>query len=442
MSLTTNGSRRNRQLVPRIGRRHDRASRRRSFDAAGRRGLARPRADALAAGRELDPDALLAAALRRRPSRRWTAAASRAIGVASMAETGVLTDDALRPVVPSIAWYDERGEEEAARLAAELPDFSARTGQPPTAMCTLAKYAWMRRNWPDAEARDALVQRRRVDRARPRRRPAPGGLAGLAHRLLRPAHGPRVGAGAWRWAGAPATLAPPHARRARRSAAHERRPVARDSTLAAHGAEGAVLAVGGHDHAAAAVGAGAAGEGDVLDSCGTAEAILRATAPLDPETVRRAVADGFTVGRHALPGRYVLQGASWSGEQLQAVIDGYGDDSTGVPRRARGGRRGRARTSSPGWRRSPARPAPRRHRRLVGRPRGPRGQAAPPRRLRARRRGLRRLPRRALEQQLPGVHDPRGVAALLDRAQQLERRASRSRRRGRARGRGRSRGGG
>ena len=90
---------------------------------------------------------------------------------------------------------------------------------------------------------------------------------------------------------------------------------------------GAVLAVGGHDHAAAAVGAGAAGEGDVLDSCGTAEAILRATAPLDPDTVRRAVADGFTVGRHALPGRYVLQGAFWSGEQLQAVKDRHGEDS-------------------------------------------------------------------------------------------------------------------
>jgi hypothetical protein len=65
----------------------------------------------------------------------------------------------------------------------------------------------------------------------------------------------------------------------------------------------------------------------VLDSCGTAEAILRATAPLDPETVGRAVKDGFTVGRHALAGRFVLQGATWSGEKLQAVIDGYGEDS-------------------------------------------------------------------------------------------------------------------
>src|SRR4051794_6237844 len=100
-------------------------------------------------GTELDPDELLAAAV---------SAALAAlgdlrvvgVGVAGMAETGVLTDDALRPVVPSIAWHDTRGEEEAAGIAADLPDFSARTGQPPSAMWTLAKYAWMRRNWPDA----------------------------------------------------------------------------------------------------------------------------------------------------------------------------------------------------------------------------------------------------------------------------------------------------
>jgi len=43
--------------------------------------------------------------------------------------------------------------------------------------------------------------------------------------------------------------------------------------------------------------------------------------------VRQAVRDGFTVGRHALAGRHVLQGAIWSGEKLQAAIDGYGEDS-------------------------------------------------------------------------------------------------------------------
>jgi sugar (pentulose or hexulose) kinase len=261
-------------------------------------------------GAELDPDALLAAALE----------AARAavqghdvvgIGVASMAETGVLADDVLRPVVPSIAWYDTRGAEEAERIAAELPDFAERTGQPPSAMCTLAKYAWMRRHWPDAErgTRWLNVAEWIVTGLGGE----PGAEASLASRTgFYDLHTATAWAPAMAWADAPETLAPPHEPAGT--------PLGRD-------AAGAVLAVGGHDHAAAAVGAGAAGEGDVLDSCGTAEAILRATAPLDPATVRRAVDDGFTVGRHALPGRFVLQGAFWSGERLQAIVDRFGEHS-------------------------------------------------------------------------------------------------------------------
>ena len=139
-----------------------------------------------------------------------------------------------------------------------------------------------------------------------------------------------------------AAARPARARRTWADAPASGTPHGHEADACAREARGAVLAVGGHDHAAAAVGAGAAGEGDVLDSCGTAEAILRATAPLDPATVAPRGRDGFTVGRHALPGRYVLQGAFWSGEQLQAVIDGYGDALDGVPAGARGGRRGGA----------------------------------------------------------------------------------------------------
>jgi len=295
-------------------------------------------------GSELDPDELLAAAI---------AAAEQAldgcrvagVGVTSMAETGVLTDDALRPVVPSIAWWDERGAAEAGELADALPDFAERTGQPPSAMCTLAKYAWMRRNWPDAERGTRWFNLAEWIVLGLGGEPRPE--ASLASRTgFYDLHTGRAWAPAMAWVEAPDALTPPHAPAgtplgnvggaAPRGGAGEVAPhgeatgggAARAGVARLVGAEGARLAVGGHDHAAAAVGAGAAGEGDVLDSCGTAEAILRATAPLDPATVKRAVAEGFTVGRHALPGRYVLQGATWSGEKLQAVIDGYGDHST------------------------------------------------------------------------------------------------------------------
>ncbi len=63
---------------------------------------------------------------------------------------------------------------------------------------------------------------------------------------------------------------------------------------------GAVLTVAGHDHQVAAIGANAAGEGAQLDSCGTAEALVRTVAP---DLTRDAVVDltnsAITVGRHA-----------------------------------------------------------------------------------------------------------------------------------------------
>ena len=83
-------------------------------------------------------------------------------------------------------------------------------------------------------------------------------------------------------------------------------------------ARGAALAVGGHDHLSAAVGAGATGEGDVLVSWGTAQAFIRAVAPLDAERVAAAVADGINVGWHAVDGRQCLLGALRSGAALAA----------------------------------------------------------------------------------------------------------------------------
>jgi sugar (pentulose or hexulose) kinase len=282
-------------------------------------------------GTELDPYALLDAALAATAAAVPAGERVAAIGVAGMAETGVLVDDDARPVVPSIAWHDPRGAEEAQRIAAELPQFSERTGLPATTLCTLAKYAWMRANWPDAargtrwvNVAEWIVQGLGGDRR------AESSLASRTGFYDLHTGGPWEPA--LRWADAPAGLAPPHV------------PAGTPLGRAAHpSVEGAVLAVGGHDHLAAAVGAGAAGEGDVLDSCGTAEAILRATPPLPPDVVGRAVAEGFTVGWHAIAGRFVLQGAVWAGEALQAVCD-----LLGVPAEARDDLEAAALAADPG----------------------------------------------------------------------------------------------
>jgi sugar (pentulose or hexulose) kinase len=292
-----------------------------AFDEDGRE-LAHGRAPtpwrSVPTGAELDPDALLQAAaaaavevLRALPDARIGA-----VGVAGMAETGALVDDGLRPVVPAIAWHDTRGGEEARRIARELPGFSARTGLPATPLCTLAKYAWMRAHWGEAVARGTrwlnVAEWIVVGLGG-----EPGAEASLASRTgFYDLHTGAPWDEALAWAGAPPGLAPPHAPAGT--------PLGRAGGAlidALAPLRGAVLAVAGHDHIAAAIGAGAAGEGDVLDSSGTAEAILRATAPLPPETVARAVEDGFTVCRHALPDRFALLGAVWSGAALQAVLD-------------------------------------------------------------------------------------------------------------------------
>src|SRR5215216_5560499 len=76
-----------------------------------------------------------------------------AVGVASMAETGVLLDRAGEPLAPAIAWHDARGGEEAAQLAADLgaERFSERTGLAPRPLCSAVKLRWLRTHHPDTE---------------------------------------------------------------------------------------------------------------------------------------------------------------------------------------------------------------------------------------------------------------------------------------------------
>jgi sugar (pentulose or hexulose) kinase len=303
-------------------------------------------------GTELDPDALLQAALAAAEEAVPDGEPVAAIGVAGMAETGVLVDGSGTPVVPSIAWHDPRGGEQAARIAAELPEFPARTGLPASTLCTLAKYAWMRENWPESARGTRWVNVAEwVVQGLGGERSAESSLASRTG--FYDIHTGRPWTEALDFAGAPEGLAPQHLpagtplgrvgdapARAAGEGGTAGFSAARDIVRRLHGA---VLAVGGHDHLAAAVGAGAAGEGDVLDSCGTAEALLRATGPLPPDVVGRAVAQGFTVGRHAIAGRFVLQGAVWAGEALQAVCD-----LLGVPTEARDELEAAALTADPG----------------------------------------------------------------------------------------------
>ncbi len=95
---------------------------------------------------------------------------------------------------------------------------------------------------------------------------------------------------------------------------------------------GAVLTVAGHDHQAAVVGAGADGPGDELDSCGTAEALVRTIAPgLSPDVVAGLADAGITTGWHAVADHWCLLGATQGGLALQRILALLGKDRADLP---------------------------------------------------------------------------------------------------------------
>lgn len=235
------------------------------------------------------------------------------VGVASMAETGVLLDRRGDPVTRSIAWHDSRGAEQVKRLEDMIgaDRFAHRTGLQISPLPSIAKYGWMREHWAHATSGVRWLS--------------------VAEWIVRQLGGEEVAelslasrtgwfdlhARAWwdealEFVAAPAGLLP-DARLSGTAAGHVRR-----GRLSR--AEGAALSIGGHDHLSAARGAGAVGEGDTLDSCGTAEAFVRAVPPLSPDDAARAVRSGLSVGWHVVEGMQALLGSTRSGATLQRIL--------------------------------------------------------------------------------------------------------------------------
>jgi sugar (pentulose or hexulose) kinase len=274
-------------------------------------------------GAELPPERLLEAALAATAAalEHTPAGPVAGVGVTSMAETGVLLDRHGRPLAPAIAWHDARGEAEAARLAADLgPErFPARTGLPVRPLWSIAKYAWLRANHPEvADAVRWLGVAEWVVHGLGGEQVAELSLAsrtGLLD-LERRAWWEEARA----WAGAPPRLLADLVQ----AGSPAGRAGGRLPRLA-----GATLTVAGHDHLSASVGAGATRPGDLFDSCGTAEALIRAVPPpVAADDVRRLVAAQVTVGWHVLPGRQALLGSSRAGLALKRFLGllGVGDD--------------------------------------------------------------------------------------------------------------------
>ncbi|GAA1786809.1 xylulose kinase [Planosporangium flavigriseum] len=279
-------------------------------------------------GAEMDARALLASA---REALRLAVGAAPpgpvvAVGVTSMGESGVLLNGRGEPLAPVIAWHDTRDGTEVADLTAALGEdqFAARTGLPLRGQWSLTKHRWLLAHHPQTKE---AVRRLNVAEWIVR---GLGGEESAEQSLASRTGWFDLNARDWwsealEWSGADRSLMP--------DLVTSGTPLGTVSeSVGIERLTGAVFTVCGHDHQAATVGAGASGPGDELDSCGTAEALVR-TVPagvIDTAAVGALAKAGITVGWHVLADHWCLLGGTQGGLALQRVLKLLGRTSVDV----------------------------------------------------------------------------------------------------------------
>jgi sugar (pentulose or hexulose) kinase len=279
----------------------------------------------VATGAEMDPEAFVDTALAAIAEALDAAGGGQVLGlgVTSMAETGVLLDAAGMPVAPAIAWHDDRGGEEARRIADELgaDRFTEHTGLSARPLCSISKYLWLRdhhegtasgRRWLNVS--EWIVHRLGARQSAELSLASRTGWLDLGSRTW------------WNEALALCDVAPGFLPDLVQAGTHLGTASNGPAWL-----DGAALTVAGHDHLCGAVGAGALADDVVYDSCGTAEAFIGQMVPSTTgEQVRRLVARGINVGWHVVPDRHALLGAQRAGLGLQRFLDLLGVGHDGV----------------------------------------------------------------------------------------------------------------
>jgi sugar (pentulose or hexulose) kinase len=239
------------------------------------------------------------------------------VGVAGLAESGVLVDRSGRPCTPVIAWFDRRGEEQVARVNLRHPDFRRdfvrRTGLPWDSQASVAKLMWFADQGlvTTAEHRWLNVPEYivRLLGGEPVSEPSLASRTGL----LDQADG-RI----WRDGATTLGLAP--------TLLAESRPSGVSAGGLSFGAlpenvQGAALTVAGHDHPVAAIGVGATGADELFNSTGTADVIARSLpGRLTDDQREQLVGHGISVGTHILPGTTLLLGGVRGGLLLGRVL--------------------------------------------------------------------------------------------------------------------------
>jgi xylulokinase len=245
------------------------------------------------------------------------------VAVTSMGESGVLLDSTGRPLFSVLTWHDRRTlhwkEWWAGRMSGT--DLYRITGLPPDHIYSAHKILWYREEYPQAFAR-AQTWLGLADWITFRLTGELTTSLSMASRTMLF----DVSAGSWskellRMAGLPASLMP--------NALPSGQVVGRVTASPAHTTglrEGTPVVVGGHDHICAALAAGVIEPGPVLDSAGTAEAIL---VPLDtPILDEKASVAGVCCGCHTAHDQYYMVGGVMSGAVTGWLGRLFADDAS------------------------------------------------------------------------------------------------------------------
>lgn len=238
------------------------------------------------------------------------------IGIASMAEAGCPVDRRKQPVGEIMAWHDPRPERQAAWLERHVgaQQLFSRTGLRPEPKYTLPKLLWLR----EQKAAEFTRLRRWAGVAELVGLELTGELATNASLACRTM---AFDVTKRHWVAellALASLEPDEMPRVLPLGESVGGLTAAAATRLGL-PSGTPVAIAGHDHLAAALGAGVTRPGDALDSMGSAEATLLVTEfPALAEEVRRG---GFSTGCHAVDGlAYVVGGLQSSGALIEWFI--------------------------------------------------------------------------------------------------------------------------
>ena len=226
-----------------------------------------------------------------------------ALSVSSFGEAGVPLDEQGRPLYPIIVWHDTRTADAREWWEAHFgwDRLFAITGLHPHHTYSLSKIMWLREHEPEAYRRLALwlsvsdyIAYRLTGVAAMN---YPQACRTLAFDLCRLDWSAEV----LQAAGVEPHIFP------RPVPSGQALGTLRPQAAADCGLSEATLVVaGGHDHICASVAAGVTAPGVLLDSIGTAEALLAVLDHLQTDAETRSM--GVCCGVHAVPGRYYLLG--------------------------------------------------------------------------------------------------------------------------------------